>query len=133
MPGQADSREVAEQWAQKAENDIRCAEALLKLHRDSAIDNICFLAQQGVEKYLKALLALKNIDFPKSHNISEIVFLLPKPLRPKLTVKEQELVSNYAVVTRYPGDYGEVSFTEAKQALAIAKRVQESARKKLNQ
>ena len=131
MPGQADSREVAEQWAQKAENDIRCAEALLKLHRDSAIDNICFLAQQGVEKYLKALLSLKNIDFPKTHNISEILFLLPKVSRPKMTIKEQEQISNYAVVTRYPGDYGDVSFAEAKQALVIAKRVQAFARRKL--
>ena len=48
-----------------------------------------------------------------------------------MTIKEQEQISNYAVVTRYPGDYGDVSFAEAKQALVIAKRVQAFARRKL--
>lgn len=45
-------------------------------------DVVCFHAEQCVEKYLKALLTLKAIDFPKTHNIAELVALLPPLFAP---------------------------------------------------
>jgi HEPN domain-containing protein len=60
---------VVSEWVAKAENDITNATHTLKLGKDCPTDTVCFHAQQGVEKYLKALLVLERIDFPKTHDI----------------------------------------------------------------
>jgi HEPN domain-containing protein len=45
---------VVGEWVAKAENDLKSAAHLLTM-KDCPVDNVCFNAQQCVEKYLKAL------------------------------------------------------------------------------
>jgi HEPN domain-containing protein len=80
---------VAREWALKGENDLKNAAHTLEMGKECPTDTVCFHAQQCVEKYLKALLVLKDINFPKTHNIEDIIALVPKDLRPKLDDKEQ--------------------------------------------
>jgi HEPN domain-containing protein len=40
-------------------------------------------------KYIKALLVLGRIDFPKTHDIRRLVDMLPPDMRPDLTADEQ--------------------------------------------
>ena len=54
--------------------------------------------------------------------------LLPGTIRPDLSAQEQELLTDYAVSTRYPGDYEAIPLVEAKQAVQIAKRVRKQLR-----
>jgi hypothetical protein len=68
---------VAGEWVKKAENDLKNAAFTLEMDDECPTDTVCFHAQQVVEKYLKALLVLKGIPFPKSHNIEDIIALLP--------------------------------------------------------
>ena len=122
---------VAREWAMKGENDLKNAAHTLEMGKECPTDTVCFHAQQCVEKYLKALLVLKDIHFPKTHNIEEIIALVPENLRPKLDDKEQDRLTEYATVTRYPGDYDPISLGEAKEAVKIARRVRSHIRKLL--
>ncbi|MDA8325330.1 MAG: HEPN domain-containing protein [Nitrospiraceae bacterium] len=89
-------------------------------------ETVCFHAQQCIEKYLKAFLVMKNIAFPKTHDIVSIVGLLPAmPIL--MSTDEQELLTGYAVTVRYPGDV-EPSLTEARNAVKIARRVRKDIR-----
>ena len=45
--------------------------------------------------------------------------------------EEQERLTDYATVTRYPGDYDAIPLAEAQQAVAIARRVRSQVRKRL--
>ena len=63
MPGHSRSIEVVREWVLKAENDFTNAVHTLKLKEKCPTDTVCFHAQQAVEKYLKALLVFKNLDF----------------------------------------------------------------------
>jgi HEPN domain-containing protein len=90
---------VAGEWVKKAENDLKNAAYTLELDDECPTDTVCFHAQQVVEKYLKALLVFKGIPFPKSHNIEDIIALLPPSSRPKLAEKEQDKLTEYATVT----------------------------------
>jgi hypothetical protein len=56
---------VVREWVAKAENDLKSAAYLLKM-RGCPVDNVCFNAQQCVEKYLKALLITQRLEFPKT-------------------------------------------------------------------
>ncbi len=93
-------------------------------------DAVCFHAQQCIEKYLKAVLVFTKIPFPKTHDIEEIVSLMPSHLRPDLAKEEQGFLTEYATGPRYPG-WGEVSLTEARRAVTIARRVRKEIRAKL--
>jgi len=115
MPETDDIRAVVLQWIKKAENDLKNAVHTLKLGEDCPTDTVGFHAQQCVEKYLKGLLSFRGIDFPKTHNITELVALLPASTPVDLAPEDQELLTDYATVTRYPGDYDEIPLAEAKR------------------
>lgn len=124
-----ENAKVAAEWVGKAENDLKNAVHTLKLDDDCPTDTICFHVQQCVEKYLKALLVLRGSDFPKTHNIANLLELLPPSVRPQITEDEQDTLSEYATVTRYPGEYEPISLTEARKAVALARRVRGYIRK----
>jgi HEPN domain-containing protein len=132
MPDSSDALlSVVMGWVEKAENDLKNATHTLELGEEGPTDTVCFHAQQCVEKYLKALLVLRGIEFRRIHDIGALVALLPEDLRPDLSVEEQEQLTDYAVTTRYPGDYDLISLDEAQEAVEVAQRVRQSARQNL--
>lgn len=122
---------LIQEWLEKAENDLITAAYVLKLGKQCPTDTVCFHAQQCVEKYLKALLVHYERDIPWTHNISLILSRLPAGARPDLTLDEQQRLTDYATVMRYPGDYEPIPLTEARQAVKIARRVRRQIRKRL--
>ena len=129
MPGNKGLIAVAREWMTKAENDLKTAVHTLDLGEECPTDMVCFHAQQCVEKYLKAVLVLDGIDFPKIHDIGELVALLPQEsVNLDITVEEQRRLTEYATVTRYPGDYEPISLVEAREAVGIAKQMRDKIR-----
>ena len=55
-------------WIAYAEEDYKAAKTLLGLKKP-LLGAACFHAQQCAEKYLKALLILRNFEFPKTHDL----------------------------------------------------------------
>ena len=122
---------VAGQWAEKAEHDLRNAEHTLALEEDCPFDTICFHAQQCVEKYLKALLTRREIEFARTHDLTELFALLPEDARSAIPPTGLAELNPYAVETRYPGDWEPVTREDAVRAVAIAREVREAARRLL--
>ena len=123
---------VARQWIEKAENDCRNARHTLEMGDDCPYDTVCFHAQQCVEKYFKALLAALSVDFGKTHDIGELVSLIPSKVNIPITIEEQEKLSDYAVAGRYPAaDSEPFDRPEAQCALALAEKVRTAARSHL--
>ena len=123
---------VAREWTAKADNDLANAVQALRLKKRCPTDTVCFHAQQCVEKYLKGLLILRGIAFPKTHNIEELLFLVPAELRPDLEPQEQARLTAYATVTRYPGDYEPIPLAEARRAVQTARPVRQEIRQVLS-
>ncbi|OGR95608.1 MAG: hypothetical protein A2V88_14130 [Elusimicrobia bacterium RBG_16_66_12] len=119
MNERIDLNTVVRAWIEKAESDHRAVQLLMASGKDCPADIVCFHSQQCVEKYLKALLCVKGVDFPKIHDIGELVSLLPKGLSSTLTEKDQEQLTEYAVDSRYPRHARDISFSEAAEAAKI--------------
>ncbi|MFC6918389.1 HEPN domain-containing protein [Meiothermus taiwanensis] len=87
-------------------------------------EDLCFDAQQAAEKALKALLLACKRPFPKTHDIG---LLLQQLVAAGIDVPEEvcaaEVLSFYAVVTRYPGDYPDLDEAAYLEALELARRV----------
>ncbi len=123
---------VVREWVQKAENDLKNAVNTLKMGEDCPTDTVCFHAQQCVEKYLKAFLVSRDIDFPRTHDIGDLVDLMPRNFRLRLSVEEQQRLTAYATTMRYPGEYEPLSLAQARKAVAIARRVRGELRVRLS-
>lgn len=130
MPGHDEQIAVVREWMAKAENDLRNDEHTLKLGKECPTDTVCFHAQQCVEKHLEALLVLHGIRFPKIHGIGELR-LLPQDIRPAINPEEQERLTDFATVTRYPGMYDPILLKEAKETVNLARRVRRDVRRYL--
>jgi len=119
---------IVREWIIKAENDLKTASHTLKIARSCPTDTVCFHAQQCVEKYLKAFLVSKGIDFPRTHDIEHLVSLLPASIWLRLSIEEQRRLTAYATVTRYPGEYERIPLAEAQQSVRFARRVRRQMR-----
>jgi len=119
---------IAREWIIKAENDLKTASYTLKMAKGCPTDTVCFHAQQCVEKYLKAFLVIKGIDFPKTHDIEHLVSLLPESIWFRLSIEEQRRLAAYDTVTRYPGEYEPILLAEARRSVRIARRVRRELR-----
>ncbi len=122
------TNDIAHEWVIKAENDLKTSVQTLKISKGCPTDTVCFHSQQCVEKYLKAFLVCKGIDFPRTHDIEQLVALLPANIWLKLNIEEQRRLTTYATVTRYPGDYDPIPLAEARQSVKIARNIRKEIR-----
>ncbi len=123
--------ELTTEWVAKAEGDYATATRELRARRSPNYDAVCFHAQQVAEKYLKAFLQESGVDFPKTHNLIELLELC-LPLEPAFEFQRDVLVQldRYAVRYRYPGETAEKA--EARVALDASKTVRAFVRNRLN-
>ena len=128
MPSHEHVVTVVREWVRKAENDLKGASHTLKLGGECPADVVCFHAQQVVEKYLKAALVAEGTDFPRTHDITEIMSLMPKDHRPNISIEENRRLTAYATLMRYPGDYQPLSLGDARSSVALARRVRKEMR-----
>ncbi|MEW6094312.1 MAG: HEPN domain-containing protein [Chloroflexota bacterium] len=122
--------ELLREWIEKAEGDYATAKRELRARKYVNYDAVCFHAQQMVEKYLKAFLFKNGVDFPKMHNLRELLELC-LPLDASLDLHRDLLtqLDRYAVRYRYPGASSERE--EAKKAVHIAEQIRSILRQKL--
>ncbi|CUS03811.2 conserved protein of unknown function [Candidatus Promineifilum breve] len=70
------SESESQRWLGFARSDLEAAETLLA-SPDHYPRQVCFLAQQAIEKALKAALILEQIVFPFSHDLDRLRNMLP--------------------------------------------------------
>jgi HEPN domain-containing protein len=116
-------------WVQSAEGDLATAESVVD---EPTVPPwaVCFHAQQCVEKYLKAWLVAEGIPIPRSHDLDELIGLLPGEKQPDIDAAVLEDLTSYATVGRYPGAHVP-SREEARAALAAARRIRSTIRARL--
>lgn len=118
-------------WLYKAEEDFRTATTMVRKRKEPAPDNVCFCAQQCVEKYLKAFLIHHRIHFPKVHDLSALLdFAVDIDTDLERLRDDLYFLSPFAVEFRYPGENATVE--ESKDAVKIMRRVRLILRAKLN-
>jgi len=123
--------EFTRDWLRKAEIDFKTASHLCQSGAEF-LEGVAFHSQQAAEKYLKAFLVWHQIEFPKTHNIDTLLSLvgavgngIPEVL------KDAAKLTPYGVDYRYPGDYPEVTRSDAEEALRLADHVRQEVRSRL--
>lgn len=124
-------RDLIQQWIAKAEVDLGVAQHLLA--EGIYFDALGFHAQQAAEKYLKALLCAMQVEFPKTHDLEDLLDLIGTK-KPELTATLEEIVTlnDYGVDIRYPGDHYELTLAEARKAVEHAEKTKTSILPEIN-
>lgn len=120
MPHDPVARQDALAWLAKADLDLRAAHADLGLG-EPLLGDAAFHCQQACEKALKAMLALHDLPFRKTHDLGELASLVShvEPDLAQAAVSASPL-TEYAWEYRYPGDATEPDADEVEEALGIA-------------
>lgn len=108
-------------WWHHAEGDYRTGRTLAET-RDFEPRIACFVAQQAVEKYLKAVLVRHGIPFGKTHDLEFIAGLLPPGAEGgTCNMNDLRWLTQFAVEQRYPVPTGvAVTLQDVARALDIA-------------
>ncbi len=110
-------RLMSKQWLIHARSDLLLAKTALKT-RGVLPEDACFHAQQCAEKALKAYLLHLGISFPRTHALEVLLDLLKNAgVTIPPDVDDSYQLSQYAVLTRYPGEWEPVTRSEANWAL----------------
>jgi len=123
------------QWFTHADEDIRLALGAMNLPGDEEPPYrlVAYHAQQCAEKYLKAYLVYRRVDFPYTHNISILLELCSEHADWPKKLEDAEELTQYVITTRYPGEDTVVTKEEAQRAVKIAQRVRKQIRSALEE
>lgn len=125
------NNELADAWLKRAVSSLEKAK-IGKISDALFYEDLCFDCQQATEKALKALLIYNDLPFPKTHSINMLIALLKgQNLQVPSKVESAVILNDYAVATRYPGEYEPVTNVEYLEALEIAVTVIEWVSKEL--
>ena len=114
---------LVKQWLKRAISNLRRAEQRRK-STEILFEDLCYDCQQSVEKSLKALIIHNEMEIVFTHSISRLLEIIAsKGIEIPEDIQRAVILTDYAVNTRYPGDYDEVEESEFEEALAIAKNV----------
>ena len=126
------STEYVRKWLIKANNDLRVVENEMKLSlKETVTEAVCFHSQQATEKFLKAYLITKGVEFGKTHNLE---FLLELCVKEDKGFEEIDVgnLSFYSVEVRYPDEFYIPTLDEARDCTKIATKVKEFVLRKLD-
>ena len=109
-----------ESWLERAKSSFELSKATI--HKNIYFEDLCYQIQQSVEKAFKGLLIYYGVEPEYTHNIGVLLFELEKYTDITENIKDALDLNNYAVQTRYPGSYDEVTKEEYERALKIAEK-----------
>ncbi|GHT95311.1 DNA-binding protein [Spirochaetia bacterium] len=112
-------RRSAESWIGRAKSSYDLA--TVSITPNIYYEDLCFQIQQSAEKALKGLLIYYGVEPDFTHNIGMLLEELEKLTDIPSNIKEASELTMYAVQTRYPGEYDEITKEEYKEAVKIAK------------
>ncbi len=115
-------KKYAKELLRIADGDLASAKTLSKVSDGGRPENIVFLAQQAVEKYIKSVLVHLEIAFPLLHDLGVLVALLPDEKMPAEGFGLMEL-NPFASVRRYHEGDTPLTKEEIEASLKVAQNI----------
>jgi HEPN domain-containing protein len=119
----SDPAGLAAEWLRYARDDLRAAKRMMD---DDAFQprHVCFNAQQAAEKAIKALLVAAQIEFVFTHDLDQLLTLVPEDRTLETAGLDLTWLSRWAIEPRYPTG-AQPGPDVAKTAVRLAERVVE--------
>jgi HEPN domain-containing protein len=111
-----------EEWINRAKSSLNLSKFAVNtvVNNDVYYEDLCYQTQQAVEKAIKGFLIYFEVEPEFTHNIDTLINELEKLTEVPDNVKRATELTDYAITTRYPGWYEEVTKEKYEQAVKIA-------------
>ena len=134
MPDKVKNKKVVFGWLQKAEDDLSFARKTFK--ETDFFDHVCYLSQQAVEKYLKAIIVIKTGGITKqekTHNLLYLAQICRKAVDLEDFRENLRILSEAYIPARYPSNgYVKASKEDAGECLNAAEKVIDAIKEKID-
>ena len=118
-------------WLDRAKSSLKISKT--KRDEDIFYEDLCFQAQQAAEKAIKCLLIFFNVEPEKTHNLVTLIKELSKYTDVPEEINEIAILNDYAVQTRYPGDYTPINEDEYNNAIILTEKCIKWVEKKIKE
>ena len=118
-------------WLDRAKSSLAISKT--KPDEDICLEDLCFQAQQAAEKAIKGLLVFYKVEPEKTHNLVSLIKELSKHITVPDEINETVILNDYAVQTRYPGNYTPINEDEYNEAIKVAENCFNWIKTKINQ
>jgi HEPN domain-containing protein len=108
-----------ESWIERAKSNLEISK--IAVNANVYYEDLCYQSQQAVEKALKGLLIFYGVEPEFTHNIGILLNEIEKFTEIPEQIKETTKLTKYAVITRYPGEYDEITKENYEESIKIAK------------
>ena len=108
-----------DEWLERARSSLELAQSKIIMH--ICYEDLCYQSQQTAEKALKGLLTYFGAEPKFTHNIEVLLGELKGHTGIPEHVKDAVQLTNYAVQTRYPGEYDAVTKEEHEKSIKLAR------------
>jgi len=117
-------------WIDRAKSSLEIA----KTRNSNLIcyEDLCYQAQQAVEKAIKGMLIYYNAEPQFTHNIGFLLEQLGAYVSIPAEIKKTIKLTKYAVQTRYPGEYDDITKEDHEKSIMIAKKCLEWVENNVN-
>src|SRR3989344_2220765 len=123
--------QVVKNWLDKASEDLAFAKASLQEGLEF-YPQICFYLHQSVEKYLKAYIIAKRLDFKRIHDLTELVQIcMENDQKFNKFYETAKLLSPFYIGTRYPDFIISINKSNAEKALQATEEIASFVKSKL--
>jgi len=120
-----DRQEELRQWFFLAKRNLVAARRLVENTHPMLVEIICNNCQQSAEKDLKGFLFHNNVDFPKIHDLSELVAMCIEIDSEFMKFTKQcQYLNNFGVLPKYPNEL-QITDDDAKTAILFAEEIKE--------
>jgi HEPN domain-containing protein len=108
-----------ESWIERAKSSLEISKIAVSVN--VYYEDLCYQSQQAAEKALKGLLIYYGIEPEFTHNIGMLLNELEKFTEIPENIKKTIELTKYAIITRYPGEYDEITKEGYEESIKIAK------------
>lgn len=112
-------------WLRFSKKDLIMASKAMS-EPDPSPHHACWHGQQSAEKALKAILVYENIVFPHIHDLDILKKLLPEDWAVHDAHGDLSDLSEWAIISRYPGVWSEPTDADAVMAESKARVIYNS-------
>lgn len=116
-------KQVVDNWINKADEDMVFAKAILEDNLEFYLQ-ICFSLHQATEKYLKAYIMAKGLEFEKIHDLTKLLQICAQKDEGFNNFSEAaKLLNPFYIGTRYPDFEVKISKSQTENILNLAEGI----------
>jgi HEPN domain-containing protein len=120
-----------ESWIERAKSSLEISKIAVNVN--VYYEDLCYQSQQAAEKTLKGLLIYYGVEPEFTHNIGILLNEIERFTEIPEKIKEATKLTKYAVITRYPGEYDEITKENYEESIKIAKECLEWTENKIKE